>query len=80
MELIKEFHQKGVTIIMISHDPDAVLNFSERMVMLEKGQILLDGLIEQLGSSERDLCDILHGPDPIPVACLQKQPAEGSPI
>jgi len=81
--LIKEFHQTGATIIMISHDPDAVLNFSERIVTLEKGQILLDGSAAQLRSSERDLFDLLHGPDPRALDCtltLHKQPSERDPI
>lgn len=83
MELIKEFHQTGATIIMISHDPDAVLNFSERIVTLEKGQILLDGSAAQLRSSERDLFDILHGPDPRALDCtltFYKQQSERNPI
>lgn len=42
MALIREVHRTGVTVIMISHDPQAVFNFSERVVRLENGRIVSD--------------------------------------
>jgi len=42
MEYIKELHQEGLTIIMITHDIEEALS-ADRMVILKSGEIFQDG-------------------------------------
>ncbi len=39
MELLKELHQSGVTIILVSHDPD-VASYATRTIHMEDGRVL----------------------------------------
>ena len=43
MELFKKIHQSGTTIIMISHNMDNVLEYSNRAIVMSKGEIVFDG-------------------------------------
>ena len=51
MSLIKRLHDDGTTIIMISHDMELVEEHAERVIVLEKGEILLDGKTKQIFSN-----------------------------
>jgi energy-coupling factor transport system ATP-binding protein len=42
MALLQQLHRQGTTIIMISHDMDIVAEYAERVVVMHKGQIILD--------------------------------------
>ncbi len=65
MELIKEFHEQGVTVLMISHDPEIVVNFSDRLVIMSKGRIVADTATEQWRSNEKELYDLTDSLNPI---------------
>lgn len=43
MSLIKQLHQNGTTIVMISHDMEIVAQYAERVIVMKEGGILLDG-------------------------------------
>lgn len=43
MAVVKNLHEQGTTIIMITHDMEWVAEYAERVVVLHHGQILLDG-------------------------------------
>lgn len=43
MNLIKDLHDRGHTIIMITHDMRIVSMFSERVVIMAQGKVLFDG-------------------------------------
>lgn len=43
MAVVKNLHEQGTTIIMITHDMETVAEYAERVVVLHHGQILLDG-------------------------------------
>ncbi len=43
MNLMKELHQKGKTIVVITHDMSLAAEYAERCVIMSDGQILLDG-------------------------------------
>ncbi len=45
--LTKELHSAGVTIIMVSHNADALTEFAERVIVLESGRIILDSPIKE---------------------------------
>lgn len=45
---LHEFHQKGVTIVVISHSLDTIKDFSERVVLLSHGKIVGEGKPEKV--------------------------------
>ncbi|MFX0099397.1 MAG: energy-coupling factor ABC transporter ATP-binding protein [Candidatus Hodarchaeota archaeon] len=53
--LLKDLHEKGKTIILISHDLDFLMRLSKRIIIMEKGRILLDGNIGDVFSSPQKL-------------------------
>lgn len=53
MELLQQLHRTGTTILMISHDMDIVAEYTERVIVLQKGHVLRDAPTwETLGNSE----------------------------
>jgi len=43
MEIAKKLHEKGHTIIVITHDMELVAKYAKRTIVLGNGQVLLDG-------------------------------------
>ncbi len=43
MEQIETLNKKGVTVIMICHDMEVVLDFAKRVIVLSEGRIVADG-------------------------------------
>src|SRR5690554_4871354 len=48
VDVIREYQQKGCTIIFSSHQIDHVESFCERLVVLEKGKSVISGLIKDV--------------------------------
>ncbi|MBN3490661.1 ATP-binding cassette domain-containing protein [Acholeplasma equirhinis] len=46
--VIKEYQKKGCTIIFSSHQIDHVESFCERLVILQKGKMVLSGIIKEI--------------------------------
>lgn len=42
-ERMRQMKQQGVTIIVVSHDPSPIVNFCNRAILLDKGEILCQG-------------------------------------
>lgn len=42
MDLFKALHEEGVTIILVTHDMELVRKYATRVVVLEKGKLVLD--------------------------------------
>jgi len=40
---MRELREQGVTIVLVSHDPSAVISLCDRCVWLESGEVLADG-------------------------------------
>lgn len=40
MHLFKEIHDKGTTVILVSHDMDVVLEYAEKVIVLQDGKVL----------------------------------------
>lgn len=59
LELIADLHRQGLTIVMVSHSMDDIARYAQRMIVLEHGEIRLEGtpqavfaqpeLLEQIG-------------------------------
>lgn len=59
LRLVDQLHSAGTTILMISHNADAVAEHAHRVLVLEDGGILLDGSAEAVFSRRTFLRD--HG-------------------
>ena len=54
---IKELHQqKGRTIILITHNPEAVRNHCSRCLLIDKNTILFDGSAQEGADHYEKLC------------------------
>ncbi|MBX7152260.1 heme ABC exporter ATP-binding protein CcmA [bacterium] len=45
-QILRDYHQAGNCIIMVSHDIDQVLNLASRVILLDKGQIAFESFID----------------------------------
>lgn len=52
MELFKKLHSEGKTIIMISHNFNHVLEYSEKILLLEEGNVIFDGKVTDFFESD----------------------------
>ncbi len=43
MAIVKDLHHRGKTIIMVSHDMPLVAEYAKRIIVLKKGELLMDG-------------------------------------
>ncbi len=54
MKLLRDIaREKGICVLVISHDLNIASRFSDRMIMLSKGEIVADGAPEEVITSER---------------------------
>lgn len=58
MELIYQYNQKGVTVVMVSHDLHLALHYASRIVVLDHGQIALDIPTMECFEYEQELSDL----------------------
>ncbi len=45
---IKALHKSGVTVILVSHSPEDIVKFADRVIVLAQGKILFDGKPREL--------------------------------
>ncbi|MBO8138584.1 MAG: ATP-binding cassette domain-containing protein [Desulfotomaculum sp.] len=57
MNMIRSLNNQGHTIIMITHDMSLVSTFAKRVVVLNKGEILLDGPVREVLSHQEILSE-----------------------
>ncbi len=50
LELMDRLNRQGTTIVMISHNADAIAEHAHRVLLLEQGQLIEDGPVEQIFS------------------------------
>lgn len=48
MSLITELNRMGKTIVIITHDMNLVANYCKRVIVLTKGKVVFDGMVEKL--------------------------------
>ncbi len=48
MELIRELHRAGTTIMMITHDMELVQDYADRVLVLNEGRLIGDGACEEV--------------------------------
>ena len=58
LELTADLHRQGLTVVMVSHSMDDIARYAQRMVVMEKGSIKLDGTPQQVFSQPDVLAEI----------------------
>jgi branched-chain amino acid transport system ATP-binding protein len=53
IELIREIRDSGITIVMIEHNMPAVMNLCDRIVVLDHGQKIAEGLPKDIQNDEK---------------------------
>ncbi len=53
LELIEKIRKNGITIILIEHDMKLVMNISDRIIVLDYGEKIAEGLPEEIKNNER---------------------------
>ncbi len=57
MEFIRSLHETGTTVVMVTHDMELVARYAERVVVMQGGRVVHDGLVSgvfALGDALRD--------------------------
>lgn len=67
MEVVKELHRQGHTIVLVTHDMEMVARYAQRALVLGKGKLLLDGPLTEVFSRE----DILSATGLVPPAIIR---------
>lgn len=52
VNLVRRIHQMGVTILMIEHVMEVVMNVSDRVMVLDAGRVLAVGTPEEIGNND----------------------------
>lgn len=69
MDLVKELNDAGHTILFITHDMNLVARYARRAIVLCKGEILLDGTVQEVFSQGEKLKQTyLHPPQILELA------------
>lgn len=55
LQLIDTLHAQGMTVVMVSHNMDDLARFCNRIIVLNQGQLVLEGTPEQVFSDEEEL-------------------------
>ncbi len=54
IELIKHLKDKGITLIIVSHEMEFVKEFSSRIIFIENGKLILDSSYNKIINGEND--------------------------
>ncbi len=63
VETIRKIRQQGVSIIMIEHVMHAVMNVSDRMIVLDYGQQIAEGTPQEIATNEQVIEAYLGNPE-----------------
>jgi branched-chain amino acid transport system ATP-binding protein len=53
VELVRRVRDRGVTLLLVEHDMSAVMKISDRIVVLNFGEMIAEGMPEEIQSNER---------------------------
>ena len=76
MQLIKQLHEQGTTIIFITHQMEQVVQYADRVVALQNGKIGFEGTPRQLFDNQ-DLVNEIGLAEPHPLNFARKLEKQG---
>jgi len=53
LEIIRKIRDQGITILMIEHVMHAIMNVSERILVMDFGELIAKGTPEEIANNER---------------------------
>lgn len=53
LDLIRKVHQKGLTLIVVEHVMEVIMNLSNRIAVFDSGELIADGAPEEIVRNER---------------------------
>jgi branched-chain amino acid transport system ATP-binding protein len=62
IKLIRAINQKGITVIVVEHVMQAVMNLSQRVLVLHHGELIAEGTPEEVTSNQQ-VIDVYLGKD-----------------
>lgn len=71
MHLFEKIHQRGTTIVMITHDMDNVIRYADEVVVLSKGRVVKEAKPYELFSDE-DLFSDLSIEEPLVITMAKR--------
>jgi ABC-type branched-subunit amino acid transport system ATPase component len=60
--LIRRIHERGVAVLLVEHNMSLVMELAERIIVLDRGQKIFDGLPAQARADAR-VCAVYLGPE-----------------
>lgn len=79
-QIVKLHQETGSTVILVSHNMEDIARFASRVLVMNKGQIILDGPPKQIFSSGREQLQEAGVDVPPITALIDKLKAKGLPI
>ncbi|MQA83400.1 MAG: ATP-binding cassette domain-containing protein [Streptosporangiales bacterium] len=61
MGLIRQVRDSGVSVVLIEHDMDLVMSVSDRVIVMDQGQMIAEGTPEQVRGNQRVIDAYLGG-------------------
>ena len=56
MAAVKALNEKGVTVVMVSHDMEIVLDFADRLLVISGGRLVADGKTREIFRNAPAMC------------------------
>lgn len=62
LDLLNKVREKGITILLVEHNMDAVMRICDRIVVLNHGKKIAEGLPREIGNN-KEVIDAYLGAD-----------------
>jgi ABC-type branched-subunit amino acid transport system ATPase component len=53
MGMVRRIRDRGVTVVLIDHDMSLVMNVSDRVIVLDRGQVIASGSPSEVQNNQR---------------------------